>query len=91
MSYAEHRRIIDVDSHLFELDDFLHNAARAEHLALLPTMHEQKGLKVPQKALDRGRELLAKRQANPTTIDGQHKERLVQAWRLRSQRAIAHA
>lgn len=68
MTYAEHRRIIDVDSHLFELDDFLHNAARAEHLALLPSMHEQKGLDVPQKGLDRGRELLAKRQADPATM-----------------------
>ena len=25
MSYAESRRIIDVDSHVIELDDFLHN------------------------------------------------------------------
>ena len=68
MTYAEHRRIIDVDSHLFELDDFLHKAARPEHLDLLPSMHEQKGLIVPQKALDRGRELLARRQADPATM-----------------------
>ena len=68
MTYAEHRRIIDVDSHLFELDDFLHNAALAEHLDLLPSMHEQKGLVVPQKGLDRGRELLARRQSDPATM-----------------------
>ena len=43
MAYAEHRRIIDVDSHLMELDDFLHNAARAEHLEMVPSMFEQKG------------------------------------------------
>ena len=42
MTYAEHRRIIDVGSHLMELDDFLHNAARAEHLDLVPSMLEQK-------------------------------------------------
>ena len=27
MTYAGSRRIIDVDSHLFELDDFLHSVA----------------------------------------------------------------
>ncbi|NKC01743.1 MAG: amidohydrolase family protein [Pseudomonadales bacterium] len=68
MTYAEHRRIIDVDSHLFELDDFLHNAARPEHVDLVPSMHEQKGLPVPQKGLDRGRELLARRQTDPATM-----------------------
>ena len=44
MTYAEHRRIIDVDSHLIELDDFLHNAARPEHLGLVPSMHDQVSL-----------------------------------------------
>ena len=28
MTYAQNRRIIDVDSHVIELDDFLFNAAR---------------------------------------------------------------
>ena len=51
MTYAAHRRIIDVDSHLFELDDFLHNAARPEHRDLVPSMHAQKGLAVPQAGL----------------------------------------
>ncbi|MDA9282595.1 amidohydrolase [Pseudomonadales bacterium] len=68
MTYAAHRRIIDVDSHLFELDDFLHNAARPEHLDLVPSMHAQKGLAVPQAGLDRGRELLARRQSDPATM-----------------------
>ena len=64
MTYAAHRRIIDVDSHLIELDDFLHNAARAEHEALVPSMHDQKGLPVVQAGLDRGRELFARRQSD---------------------------
>lgn len=68
MTYAEHRRIIDVDSHLIELDDFLHNAARPEHASLVPSMHDQKGLPVVQAGLDRGRELFAKRQADPATM-----------------------
>ncbi|MGB0998674.1 MAG: hypothetical protein ACPGXJ_10385, partial [Pseudomonadales bacterium] len=68
MTYAEHRRIIDVDSHLMELDDFLHNAARAEHLDLVPSMLEQKGLAVQQEGLDRGRELFAKRQNDPAVM-----------------------
>ena len=68
MTYAEHRRIIDVDSHLIELDDFLHNAARPEHVDLVPSMHDQKGLPVVQAGLDRGRELFAKRQGNPETM-----------------------
>ena len=33
MSYAETRRIIDVDSHVIELDDFLINAARPDERA----------------------------------------------------------
>ncbi len=68
MTYAAHRRIIDVDSHLIELDDFLHNAARPEHEALVPSMHDQKGLPVVQAGLDRGRELFAKRQGDPATM-----------------------
>ena len=68
MTYAEHRRIIDVDSHLIELDDFLHNAARPEHVDLVPSMHDQKGLPVPQAGLDRGRELFLKRQNDPATM-----------------------
>ena len=68
MTYAAHRRIIDVDSPIIELDDFLHNAARPEHEPLVPSMHDQKGLPVVQAGLDRGRELFAKRQGNPETM-----------------------
>ena len=68
MTYAAHRRIIDVDSHLIELDDFLHNAARPEHFPLVPSMHEQKGLPVMQAGLDRGRELFERRQREPETM-----------------------
>ncbi len=68
MTYAAHRRIIDVDSHLIELDDFLHNAARREHEALVPSMHDQQGLPVVQAGLDRGRELFARRQGDPATM-----------------------
>ena len=68
MTYAAHRRIIDVDSHVIELDDFLHNAARPEHVDLVPSMHEQQGLPVVRAGLDRGRELFARRQADPATM-----------------------
>ncbi len=30
MTYAEHRKIIDADSHVIELDDFLERAATKE-------------------------------------------------------------
>ena len=56
MSYAEHRKIIDVDSHVIELDDFLFNAASPEDRKILPKMSDQKELPVVQKGLDRGRE-----------------------------------
>ena len=65
---CKHRRIIDVDSHVIELDDFLHNAARAEHIDLVPSMFEQKALQVTQAGLDRGRELFAKRQSDPAVM-----------------------
>ena len=68
MTYAAHRRIIDVDSHLIELDDFLHRAARPEHLEHVPSMHDQPGLPVVQAGLDRGRELFARRQNDPATM-----------------------
>ena len=68
MTYAEHRRIIDVDSHLFELEDFLHNAARAEHLSCIPSIYDQQGLVVTNQALDRGRELFERRHRDPSTM-----------------------
>ena len=55
MSYAQHRKIIDADSHVIELDDFLDRAATPEDKKLLPKMSDQKELPVIQAGLDRGR------------------------------------
>ena len=79
MTYAAHRRIIDVDSHLIELDDFLHNAARPEHEALLPSMHDQKGLPVLQAALDRGWELVAHNYEQGDLLTNYHFDRAAEA------------
>ena len=68
MSYAQHRKIIDADSHVIELDDFLDRAATPEDKKLLPKMSDQKELPVIQAGLDRGRELLVKRKENPETM-----------------------
>ncbi|HIG43870.1 MAG: amidohydrolase family protein [bacterium] len=68
MSYAGHRKIIDVDSHVIELDDFLAKAATVADRALLPSMSEQSELPVLQAGLDRGRELFAKRQNDPQVM-----------------------
>ena len=57
MSYAQHRKIIDADSHVIELDDFLHEVAAKEHKDLIPLMSAQKELPVIQAGLERGREL----------------------------------
>ena len=40
MSYAQHRKIIDADSHVIELDDFLHAVADEEHKDLIPLMSD---------------------------------------------------
>ena len=68
MTYAAHRRIIDVDSHVIELDDFLLEAARPAERALLPKMSEQGELPFLQAGLDRGRELFEKRQSDPDVM-----------------------
>ncbi len=68
MSYAGNRKIIDADSHVIELDDFLQNAAAADDRDALPPMDEQTELPVVQAGLDRGRELFAKRQSDPETM-----------------------
>jgi uncharacterized protein len=68
MTYAGTRRIIDVDSHVIELDDFLHAVATADELALLPSMDSQSNLPVTSFAMDRGRELHAQRQADPAVM-----------------------
>jgi hypothetical protein len=67
-TYAEHRRIIDADSHVIELDDFLALQASEDDLALIRPMNEQTELPVIQAGLDRGRELFEKRQNDPATM-----------------------
>ena len=65
MTYAENRRIIDVDSHLFELDDFLHSVATEEEMAFIKPMNSQNELPVSLEAIERGREHLDRRNADP--------------------------
>ena len=52
MSYAEHRKIIDADSHVIELDDFLISAAKEEDKSLIPLMSSQKELPVLEEGLE---------------------------------------
>lgn len=68
MTYANGRRIIDVDSHLFELDDFLHAVATPEEAELLLGIEDQTELPVSLEALERGREYLARRNADPEVM-----------------------
>ncbi len=68
MTYAEHRKIIDADSHVIELDDFLSNVVSDAFKDKIRPMSEQKELPVMQAGLDRGRELFAKRQNDPATM-----------------------
>jgi len=68
MTYAGSRRIIDVDSHLFELDDFLAAVATPAERPLIRGMAEQKELPVSAEGMARGRALFAKRQADPEVM-----------------------
>ncbi len=70
MSYAQHRRIIDVDSHVIGLGDFLSKAATPKDLPLLPDMSEQQDLAMSAEGITRGKELLAKRQQDPRVMAG---------------------
>jgi predicted TIM-barrel fold metal-dependent hydrolase len=65
MSYAGHRRIIDADSHVIELDDFLERAATPAERALIPPMDAQQELPVSAEAMARARDLFEKRQREP--------------------------
>jgi predicted TIM-barrel fold metal-dependent hydrolase len=64
MSYAGSRRIIDVDSHLFELDDFLHSVATDEEATFIQPMEAQTELPVSLEAIDRGREHFNRRNSD---------------------------
>jgi predicted TIM-barrel fold metal-dependent hydrolase len=68
MSYAEHRKIIDADSHVIELEDFLISAAKEEDKSLIPSMSSQKELPVVEAGLERGKELFKKRQEDPEVM-----------------------
>lgn len=68
MTYAGNRRIIDVDSHVIELPEFLHEAADPALRDLLPSMSEQGELPVSEEGLARGRELFARRQSDSDTM-----------------------
>ena len=68
MSYAEHRRIIDVDSHLIELDDFLVRAARPGERPHIPSISEQRQLPVSNEAMDRARQHLERRRQDPDVM-----------------------
>ena len=58
MSYAEHRKIIDADSHVIELEDFLISAAKEEDKSLIPSMSSQKELPVVEAGLEREKNFL---------------------------------
>jgi len=68
MTYAGERRIIDADSHLIELDDFLERVADPADRAVLPRMDEQTELPVVPEGLVRGRELFEKRRSDPEVM-----------------------
>lgn len=68
MSYAGTRKIIDADSHVIELDDFLINAAAEADKKLIPLMSDQTELPVMQAGLDRGKELFIRRQNDPEVM-----------------------
>ncbi len=64
MSYAGTRRIIDVDSHLIELENFLFLTATADEQAKLPSMLDQKPVIEKRERLELGREQFIARQGN---------------------------
>ena len=65
MTYAGTRRIIDVDSHLIELEDFLFKTASAEEKALIPSMLDQKPVIQKRERLEMGRAQYQARQGDP--------------------------
>jgi predicted TIM-barrel fold metal-dependent hydrolase len=68
MTYAGSRRIIDVDSHVIELESFLLDAAEAGERDLIPAMSDQKELPVVTAGIERGKELFARRQSDPEVM-----------------------
>lgn len=68
MTYADHRRIIDVDSHLYEVEDFLHAVATPEEAPYIRPMDAQSELPVSLEAIERGRQYLERRNADPDAM-----------------------
>jgi len=68
MTYADNRRIIDIDSHLFELDDFLQSVATPEELPYIQPMDAQGELPVSLEAVEKGRRHLDRRNADPKVM-----------------------
>lgn len=67
-TYAGHRRIFDADSHVIELDDFLHLAATEAELPLIPSIDSQSELAVMHEGIERGRELHQRRKSDAETM-----------------------
>ena len=65
MSYAGERKIIDADSHVIELDDFLSKAAHAADLDLIPPMADQTELQKVRLDLH---QLNERKPGDPTTF-----------------------
>lgn len=65
MTYAGTRRIIDVDSHLIELENFLLLTANDDEKSMLPSMLDQKPVMEKRERLELGREQFLARQGNP--------------------------
>ena len=68
MTYAGARRIIDVDSHLIELENFLFRTANPDEAALLPSMLDQKPVMQKRERLELGRQQFLGRQGNAKLI-----------------------
>ncbi|UVO55299.1 amidohydrolase family protein [Sphingomonas sp. SUN039] len=64
MTYAGTRRIIDVDSHLIELENFLLDTASADEKAKIPSMLDQKPVIQKRERLELGREQFLARQGD---------------------------
>lgn len=76
MTYSGTRRIIDVDSHLIELEDFLFKAASAEEKALIPSMLDQKPVIQKRERLEMGREQFLARKGDPV-LTKQYEEQIL--------------
>lgn len=77
MSYAQHRRIIDADSHVIELDTFLRNAVADADLDLLMDMDSQTELPVARDRMEAGKALWERRQNGDKELIAECEEKVV--------------